>query len=181
MARRPTTPLRFTRKEFYDLSSACHTYALELAHFDQDRVNLKEVYRFNDWLAGLKRYDALGPKLAAVTGGRPVSRWQIIILLGVAWALLALILPGRVDRMLILGLLSGITCTVIALFMLPESLYGATVEVLEGKVLHVVDILLEMLEQGEMNFSEAAFYQARDHLLAARAELRQQIDLAHRP
>ena len=31
-----------------------------------------------------------------------------------------------------------------------------------------------------MDFSEAAFFQARENLIAAHEELRQQIDLAHR-
>ena len=49
-----------------------------------------------------------------------------------------------------------------------------------GKVLRIVDTLLDLLNGGAMDFSEAAFFQARENLLAAHEELRQQIDLAHR-
>ena len=40
--------------------------------------------------------------------------------------------------------------------------------------------MLEILNSGVMEFSEAAHFKVREDLLAARAELRQQIDLAHR-
>jgi len=42
-------------------------------------------------------------------------------------------------------------------------------------------VLLEILNSGAMDFSEAAFFRTRENLLQARAELRLQIDLAHRP
>ena len=50
-----------------------------------------------------------------------------------------------------------------------------------AKVLRVVDGLLVILDSGVLEFTEAAFFQTRQNLLDARAELRQQIDLAHRP
>ena len=71
--------------------------------------------------------------------------------------------------------------TIVAVFFIPESVYGTTTELLEGKVLRVVDVLLEILNSGTMGFSEAAFFRTRENLLKAREELRLQIDLAHRP
>lgn len=181
--RRPHPPdlLHFDRKAFYDLAAACRVYAAELANFDQDRVNLKECYRFNAWLTHLRRYDRLAARLAPIAMARPVARWQIVTLLAVIWVLLALALPGVVNRQWYMVLLGGWLFTIVAAFFLPESLYGATIELVEAKVLRVVEILLEMLDSGELEFTEAAFFKARENLLAARAELRQQIDLAHRP
>jgi hypothetical protein len=66
------------------------------------------------------------------------------------------------------------------LYFVPERLYGTTVELLEGKVLRVVDELDRMLQANEIGFTEAAFFKVRDNLSAARRELREQIDLAHR-
>ena len=78
-------------------------------------------------------------------------------------------------------LTGGVLLTVLAVFFLPESLYGTTIELLEGKVLYIVDTLLTILNSGKLEFSEAAFFRARENLLIAHSELRQQIDLAHRP
>ncbi len=78
-------------------------------------------------------------------------------------------------------ILSSLMFTMIALLFLPESLYGTTIELVQAKVLRVVDLLLDILNSDQMGFSEAAYFQARENLLDARAELRQQIDLAHRP
>jgi hypothetical protein len=66
------------------------------------------------------------------------------------------------------------------MFFLPESLYGTTMELLDAKVLRVVDTLLDLLDKGGMDFSEAVYFQAKENLLAAHEELRLQIDLAHR-
>ncbi|MFM7583329.1 MAG: hypothetical protein ACKO9F_11535, partial [Caldilinea sp.] len=78
-------------------------------------------------------------------------------------------------------LFASAVLAIAALFWIPEDLYGTTVELLEGKLLYVVDSLLALLDSGQMEFTEAAFFQARQNLLDAHAELRQQIDLAHRP
>jgi hypothetical protein len=172
---------RLGRKEFYDLTVYCRQYALELARFDQDKVNLKECNRFNEWLRSLRRYEELVPTLANLRPARPIARWQIMVLLFVGWAILALTLPGRVGNQLYLVLTGGVLLTVLAVFFLPESLYGTTIELLDGKVLYVVDALLAILNSGKMEFSEAVFFRARENLLIARNELRQQIDLAHRP
>ena len=181
MATRPATSVRpLTRKAFYDLTAYCRTYAAELARYDQHRVNLKQCHRFNSWLAELRTYDKLSAALHGLAPARPVARWQIMVLLVVLWLIFWLALPGRVERGLEIALLVGGMGTIMVTFFLPESLYGTTMELLDGKVLRVVDTLLDMLQRGEMDFSETAFYQARANLLAAHEELRQQIDLAHR-
>lgn len=177
----PPAPRHLDRKTFFDLAAECRTYAAELANFDQDRVHLKECHRFNVWLAHLRRYDRLAPRIAAIPPARPVARWQIVTLLVVVWAILALALPSMVSQQWAMVLLGGWLFTVVAAFFIPESLYGTTTELLEAKVLRVVDILLEMLDSNALGFTEAAFFKTKADLLAAKAELRQQIDLAHRP
>ena len=181
MATRSDPSVRpLTRKAFYDLTAYCRTYAAELARHDQHRVNLKQCHRFNSWLAELKTYDKLSAGLHNLAPARPIARWQIMILLVVIWLILWLALPGRVDRGLEIALLVGGMGTIMITFFLPESLYGTTMELLDGKVLRIVDALLDLLNGGAMDFSEAAFFQARENLIAAHEELRQQIDLAHR-
>ena len=177
---RPQATVPFRRKDFYDLTAFCRSYALELAVHDQSRVNLKECYRFNSWLARLKTYDALAPVLAQIAPARPVARWQVMVLLGVVYLILVIALPGRVERTWMGVILAGSMFTLITLMFVPESLFGTTIELLDGKVLRVVEVLLEMLNSGRMEFSEAAFFRARENLLMAHDELRQQIDLAHR-
>ncbi len=176
----PAAAVRLTRKEFYDLTVFCRSYAADLARYDQHRVNLKECYRFNNWLAQVKRYDKLAPALASLQPARPVARWQIMVLLAVIWLILWLALPGRVDRAWMTAILMGGAGTIVVTLFVPESLYGTTMELLDGKVLRVVDALLALLAKGEMGFSEAAYFQVKENLTAAREELRLQIDLAHR-
>ncbi len=177
----PPDPLRLNRKAFYDLAAECRIYATELANFDQDRVNLKECQRFNAWLAHLRRYDRLAERLAALRTARPVARWQVVTLLVVAWVILALALPGLVSQQWLMVIMGGWLFGIVTLFFMPESLYGTTTERIEARVLRVVDLLLEILNSGVLEFTEAAFFQVKENLLAARSELRQQIDLAHRP
>jgi hypothetical protein len=181
MARRSDTPLRpLTRKAFYDLTAYCRTYAADLARFDQHRVNLKQCHRFNGWLAELRGYDKLCPALQTLAPARPIARWQIIVLLVVVWLILWLALPGRVERGLEIAALVGGMGSIALTFFLPESLYGTTMELLDGKVLRVVDTLLDLLDKGGLDFSEAVYFQAKENLLSAHEELRLQIDLAHR-
>lgn len=181
MALRSATPVRpLTRKEFYDLTVYCRTYAAELARHDQDRVNLAQCNRFNTWLAQIKNYDKLNAALQDLTPARPIARWQIMMILFIVWVILWVALPGRVERGLDAALLVGAMGTVVVMMFLPESLYGTTMELLDAKVLRIVDTLLDMLKRGEMDFTEAAYFRAKENLLAAHEELRQQIDLAHR-
>jgi hypothetical protein len=174
----PPTPL--TRKDLYDLTVYCRSYAMDLARFDQHRVNLKECNRFNVWLAQLKRYDRLAGPLADMKPARPVARWQIIVLLFLVWFILWLAMSGQFDRNLVLAMSMGMFGTIVLMLFLPESLYGTTIELLDGKVLRVVNLLTDLLNSGEMGFTEAAYFKARENLQVAHDELRQQIDLAHR-
>ncbi len=177
----PARPLPLDRKAFYDLAATLPAYAAELANHDQHRVNLKECHRFNGWLAHVKRFEPLAQRLATLRAARPVARWQIVTIMVVIWVLLALILPGRVNQQMYTVMIGSWLLTIVAAFFIPESVYGTTTELIEGKVLRVVDSLLQILNSGTMDFSEAAFYRTRENLLKAREELRLQIDLAHRP
>lgn len=177
----PAAPLSLDRKAFYDLAASLPAYAADLANHDQHRVNLKECHRFNAWLAHVRRYDRIAPKVATLRAARPVARWQIVTLMVVTWVLMALLLPGRVSQQMYTIAIGSWLLTIVAAFFIPESVYGTTTELIEGKVLRVVDVLLEILNSGAMDFSEAAFFRTRENLLQARAELRLQIDLAHRP
>ena len=180
-SRKSSAPKPLTRKEFYALTVACRQYASELAHFDQDRVNLKECYKFNGWLTELRGYDRLVAPLRTLRPARPVARWQIMVIETVLWLILAAALPNYVSRDMAAVMLFSGTMLIVSNFFIPESVFGTTMELLQGKVLLVVNLLTDMLNSGVMEFSEAAFYQARANLQAAHDELRQQIDLAHRP
>jgi uncharacterized membrane protein YbaN (DUF454 family) len=180
MAAQTLPPVPLTRKEFYDLTVYCRTYAADLARYDQHRVNLKECNRFNTWLAQVKRYDKLNLQLRNLAPARPIARWQIMALLAVLWVILWFALPNRVDRGLTAAMLVGGMGTFVVMMFLPESLYCTTMELLDAKVLRVVDALLELLNSGNMEFTEAVYFRAKENLTAAREELRLQIDLAHR-
>jgi hypothetical protein len=167
-----------TRREFYQLAEQCRTYAAELAHFDQTRVNLAQCHKFNSWLPTLKSYEQLAPLLATLQPARPIARWQLMTLAAILGFLLFAMLSARGIRQA-----AGFYSYLFALFLfyfVPERLYGTTVELLEGKVLRVVDALDQLLTHGDLEFSEAAFFQVKENLQAARRELREQIDLAHR-
>jgi hypothetical protein len=170
------TPL--TRREFYQLAEQCRTYAAELAHHDQTGVHLAQCHKFNAWLPEVKSYDRLAPLLATLQPARPIARWQVMTLAATLGFLLFALLSARGVRQA-----AGFYAYLFALFLfyfVPERLYGTTVELLEGKVLRVVDALDQVLAQGDLEFSEAAFFQVKENLQAARRELREQIDLAHR-
>lgn len=181
----PTSPqesssLPFTRKEFYDLARHCRAYALDLARHDQSRVSLRHCYEFNQWLATIRRYDLLAPALRGLKPARAIARWQLMVLGVIIWLILAMALPARglftARPLLLYGFLFGL----ILFYFVPERLYGTTVELIEGKVLRVVDALDKLLLDGRMEFSEAVYFQVKETLQEARRELRQQIDLAHR-
>ncbi len=65
-------------------------------------------------------------------------------------------------------------------YFVPERFYGTTVEMIEAKVLRVVDALDRLLQSAELGLTEAAYFRVKENLEAARRELRQQIDIAHR-
>jgi hypothetical protein len=172
------TPL--TRREFYQLAEHCRDYALELARYDQTRVNLQQCHRFNQWLAQVKAYDLLAPALRTLQPARPLARWHMVSLAAVVGLILFLVLVQRTSRASSLTFFYSYGFTLLICYFVPERFYGTTIELLEGKVLRVVDALEALLVSGALGFTEAAFFQAKANLEIARRELRQQIDLAHR-
>ena len=168
-----------TRKEFYELANQCRERALELALFDQSRVNRQQCRQFNLWLARLKTYDQLAVGVGDINAARPITRYDLMAAAVVLWLLSLFLL-----RELSLGgnriLSFGMWALVILLYFLPESLYATTVELLEAKVLRVVEALEALLISQEMEVTEAVFFKIKENLNTARRELRQQIHLAHR-
>jgi hypothetical protein len=169
-----------TRREFYQLAERCHAYALELAHYDQARVNLKQCHEFNRWLAEIKLYDLLKAPLRVLKPARPIARWQFLIIGLVLGLIIFVALSERTTRAWTTVFLYSYSFLLILFYFLPERFYGTTTELLEGKLLRVVDILDGLLAENKLDFTEAAFFQTKGNLEAARRELRQQIDLAHR-
>lgn len=172
--------LPLTRNEFYRLAAACRTYAHDLARLEPQKVNLRACHQFNGWLRHVRRYDLLAPRIGDITYARPVARWQLAVLGLLLLLILWVALVGRVDRFIFMLVVNSLAFAILSLFMLPESLYGTTVEMIEAKVLRVVLELEALLQHDTLQFTDAAFFNARDNLEAARLELRQQLDLAHR-
>jgi hypothetical protein len=170
-----------TRKAIHDLALSCRDFATELARLDPRRVQLAQCYKFNQWLTSIRRYDRLGPELRDMRRARPVARWQVLTLCLVACLILYLAMAGRLERMVTVLLLNSMVLLFIAVLMTPERVYGTTVEEIEGKVLRVVLILEDLVARGEAGFTEAAHFRVKEILEEARVELRQQLDLAHRP
>jgi hypothetical protein len=172
------TPL--TRKALYDLAQECLAYAGELARYEQSRVSLQHCYAFNRWLAQVKTYERLGPALATLAAARPVARWQITVLALVVGLVAMLALPGRLERGLNSALIYGYLFSILLFYFVPERLYGTTIELLEAKVLRVVDALDAILQAEDLGLTEAVYFRIKENLEQARRELREQIDLAHR-
>jgi hypothetical protein len=162
------------------LAARCRSYAQELARHEQTRVNLQHCHEFNRWLAQVKSYDLLARPLASLQPARPIARWQLMVLAGVLGVILLLVLPGRVERMLSSAITYGYFLSLILFYFVPERLYGTTIELLEAKVLRVVDVLDELLHTTELGLTEAVYFRVKENLETARQELREQIDLAHR-
>ena len=127
----------------------------------------------------MRKFDRLSPLIAGLEPARPLTRWHLLGAGLVIWLVFTLIFPagGRNSNPFFLF---GGTLFLILLYFLPERLYGTTIGLLEGRLLRVVDALDEILRSGEMGFTQAAYFQVRDNLAAARRELRLQIDLAYR-
>ena len=168
-----------TRKEFYELANQCRERALELALFDQNRVNRQQCRQFNLWLARLKTYDQLAAGVQDISAARPITRYDLMAATVVIWLLSMFLLREQVsmggNRILAFAMWG----LVILLYFLPESLYATTVELLEAKVLRVVEALEALLISQEMDVTEAVFFKIKENLTTARRELRQQIHLAH--
>jgi len=168
-----------TRKEFYALAIECRERALDLARHDQHRVVPAQCSLFNQWLGKLKGYERLAANTGPISIARPITRWHLMGTVFLLWLAFVLVtgqnLSDTGQRILSFALAS----TLILLYFLPERLYGTTIELLEGKVLRVVETLEAILQSQEMQFSEAAYFQVKENLQAARQELRQQIHLAH--
>jgi hypothetical protein len=169
-----------TRKEFYELAETCKARSLELARHDQNRVNLEQCRQFNRWLPKLKTYDQLSPALRTMTPARPITRWHMMGVGMLAWLLVLSALRSQIGAYGGPVFSYGLMAILLLLYFMPERFYGTTIELLEGKMLRIVETLEELLLSGEMGFTEAAFFQVKENLRAARRELRQQIDLAHR-
>lgn len=91
-----STPL--TRRKLDELAERCRADALELAHFDQARVNLQQCHEFNRWLVELKRYDLLASPLRALKPARPVARWQLFVIGLVLGLILLALFSSRFAR-----------------------------------------------------------------------------------
>lgn len=169
-----------TRKEFYELADQCRERALELALFDQSRVNRQQCRQFNLWLARLKTYDQLASGVHEISPARPITRYDLMVAAVIIWLLSLFLLREQLSAGGSRILAFGAWGLVILLYFLPESLYATTVELLEAKVLRVVEMLEALLISQEMEVTEAVFFKIKENLNTARRELRQQIHLAHR-
>ena len=173
-----STPL--TRKALYNLAKEARTTAEILARHDQHRVVLKQCNEFNTWLSKVKQYDQMAIRLELLKPARPVARWQLMSVGGVIGIFMLLLLPPRVGSIPGSVLLYGYIFALIGFFFVPESYYGTTIELLEGKMLRIVEAMDAILQKEALGFSEAAYFQTKENLAEAKRELRQQIDLAHR-
>ena len=168
-----------TRKEFYRIAIECRERALDLARHDQHRVVPAQCSIFNSWLAELTRYERLASSLGRLDRARPITRWHVMGVTFLLWLLFVFFFGDQLattGQRVLSAVLAGV---LILIYFLPERLYGTTVEMLEGKVLRVVEALEKILQSQEMGFTEAAYFQVKENLQSAHAELRQQIHLAH--
>ena len=164
-----------TRKEFYDLAHECRDYALRLANYDQDSVNRALCKEWNAFLPRVRAYDSLRPRLVRLHRARGITRAIVLGSALLAYFFIVLVVVRLIPRAtspLLLGI-SAMLILVVAL--VPPSLYGTSVEAIEGRVLVVVEALEGMLDQEQ--FTEAAYFAVRDVLREAAAELRQQVFL----
>ena len=181
MAAQPTSPVPLTRKEFYDLTVYCRTYAADLARFDQHRVNLKECNRFNTWLTQVKRYDKLNAALRDLAPARPIARWQIMVLLAraVGDPVVCAARPrrsrpdgGHAGRRRWARLSSCSSC--------PSPCTARRWNCSTPRSCAWSMPCWNCSTTASMDFTEAVYFRAKENLTAAREELRLQIDLAHR-
>lgn len=166
-----------TRKAFYDLAQECRDYAMRLANHDQDTVDRALCREFNAFLPRVQSYDKLGPKIAHLKTARGITRRMVLIGVLVFWFAMLLLTTIYGPRLSTLFWLFGSVSLIFLVFLVPPSVYGTSVEAIEGRVLVVVQALQELLDHGDMQFTEAAYFQVRDTLREAADELRQQVYL----
>ena len=169
-----------TRNEFYKLSQECRDYARRLALHDQQRVERPLCLECNQFLARVQAYDLLQRRLQDVRPARPVTRGLVMtVFLIVSFLLAVLVLPS-VSRGVMTGYSVAWPLLALAVFLVPPTFYGTSVEQIEGKVLRVVEALQVILEKNELGVTEAVFFSIKEMLEEAHNELYQQVSLAHR-
>ncbi len=166
-----------TRKELYNLAKECRDYAMRLANHDQNTVDRALCYEFNQFLPRVSSYDKLGPKIAHLKPARPITRGMVLAGVLAFWlgVLLVAALVGL--QFSTLFWMAASVTLIFMVFLIPPSVYGTSVEAIEGRVLVVVQALQDLLDNGDMEFTEAAYFQVRDTLREAADELRQQVYL----
>ncbi len=166
-----------TRKEFYTLARECRDYAMRLANYDQDSVNRTLCHEFNQFLARMRTYDKLAPRLTQLQPARPITRGMVLAGVLAFWLSAALVAAvAGLNFPTLFWMVSSVSL-IFLVFLIPPAVYGTSVEAIEGRVLVVVQALQDLLDHGDMQFSEAAYFQARDTLREAADELRQQVYL----
>lgn len=171
-----TSPQALTRNEFYKLAHECHDLAQRLATHDQDTVNRAMCGEYNLFLHRVRNYDRLQAPLAQLRPARPISRSMVLIWLIAGWMIFSL-LGRQLPPVWYIVILSAAPFLILSLFFVPQSLYGTTIEQIEGRVLVVVQALQQILTSGEMNFTEAVYFVLRDVLQETADDLRQQVYL----
>lgn len=169
-----------TRNEFYKLAHECRDYSRRLATHDQDLVSSSLCREFNEFLARVRAYDRLRQPLAGLRPARGFTRAMLLSIILGLWLAFNLVGTRLVSVNASLIILASSTTLIIGVFLAPPSLYGTSVEAIEGRVLVVVQALQELLESGDMGFSEAAYFVARDVLRETADDLRQQVYLNRR-
>ena len=123
----------------------------------------------------MRAYDSLRPRLAQLQPARGITRAMVLVcalLVNFIIVLLVVRLFPQAMSPLFLGI-SAMLVFVVA--VIPPSIYGTSVEAIEGRVLVVVEALEGLLDQQQ--FTEAAYFEVRNTLREAAAELRQQVSL----
>jgi hypothetical protein len=168
-----------TRNEFYKLSRECRDYALRLAKYDQRQVDRQVCNEFNQFLARMRTYDRLQAVAAKIVPARPLTRAMVLITYAVLNLVLMFLLSPALGGLGMSVALSIFGIGLLVIFFVPPGLYGTTVEQVEGKVLRIVQALQGILESNALELTEAVYFQVKETLDEAAAELRQQVFLAN--
>ena len=115
------------------------------------------------------------PSLAQLQPARGITR-AIVLVAALLANFIIVLLVVRLFPQAMSPLFLGISAMLVFVAaVIPPSLYGTSVEAIEGRVLVVVEALEGLLDQQQ--FTEAAYFEVRDTLRQAAAELRQQVSL----